>query len=120
MLPRNFVDADSIPAHLNCTMCEEVFIDPVMDKKCQHTFCKECIVSWIKLSQKKEQEATCPICRKILCKAGELKRNLLAWQIISGHQIYCQNKPSCQWEGPLDMADAHIRTCRFETESMSG
>ena len=114
---RKFVDEDTIPDHLKCHMCYEVFLDPIMDMACQHTFCKECILSWIKSNNNKNQKPSWPVCRKNLCPKGKLKRNLMAFQIINELSIHCSNHPHCPWVGTLDTADTHIPKC---TSSAAG
>jgi hypothetical protein len=31
---RDFLNAEKIDEHLNCIICEEIFIDPVMNSSC--------------------------------------------------------------------------------------
>ena len=42
---------------LNCTYCYRVFTDPFTLTTCGHTFCRQCITSFISA-----QEANCPLC----------------------------------------------------------
>ena len=108
----------TIPDNLKCTMCEEVFIDPVMDLKCQHTFCKDCIIAWIKSNKSRNQQASCPVCRKILCSEAKLVRNFLAFSVINDLHIHCSNHSAgCKWTGTLDKAASHISKCIRQEEN---
>ena len=44
---RSFVELAKISKHLICSICSEVFNNPVMPP-CQHTFCQVCITGWTK------------------------------------------------------------------------
>ena len=45
---------------LCCSICQEIFDEPVVTKDCGHTYCKDCINEWLLLSN------TCPLDRKPL------------------------------------------------------
>ncbi|XP_039647708.1 E3 ubiquitin-protein ligase TRIM39-like [Perca fluviatilis] len=53
-----------------CSVCHEVFRDPVL-LSCSHSFCKDCLKSWWREKQAQE----CPVCRK-RSKRTEPSRNL--------------------------------------------
>ncbi|XP_060943019.1 E3 ubiquitin-protein ligase TRIM35-like [Limanda limanda] len=44
---------------LCCSVCHDVFIDPVI-LSCSHSFCKDCVKSWWKDKEVKE----CPLCKR--------------------------------------------------------
>jgi hypothetical protein len=45
-----------------CSICQDILRDPIVTNCCLHTFCKECMNSWL------ETNNTCPFDRKKLEK----------------------------------------------------
>ena len=96
---RNFVDPDSISMHLHCSICMDVYRDPVYAAKCQHTYCRECIESWC--LQKQQAGATnkegvlCPQCQAKKIEKP-LRRNDMAYSIINSLPVRCENS-ECDW-----------------------
>ena len=107
-IKRDFLNTAAIYKQLFCSVCEEVFKDPVMGD-CQHTFCRSCISQWIK---NQKAAANCPICRERLPKAHLLEKNQLANQLIGDLELRCSNR-ACQWTGKLDAIRAHLPTCVY-------
>ncbi|KAK4210629.1 hypothetical protein QBC37DRAFT_447859 [Rhypophila decipiens] len=56
-------------AHLTCSICQEIFVDPVETSPCEHNFCDGCLKRWL------EANHTCPECRSPVTSA-QPKRNL--------------------------------------------
>ncbi len=54
-----------LDSNLQCSICSELFICPVVAVKCGHTFCEECIKEWMarKESSRGNTRPRCPICR---------------------------------------------------------
>ena len=103
-IKRSFVEAESISKHLICSICYEVFNDPVHGD-CQHIFCRVCITHCFG----KKQTISCPIDRKPIKKA-QLQKSMLAYQIINDLQIFCCNE-GCEWKGSLDAITHHLPNC---------
>jgi hypothetical protein len=56
----------AIPAALECALCQDVFNDP-RNLPCGHTFCMECLSSFVDKSKNKKKSKTsleCSLCRK--------------------------------------------------------
>ncbi|XP_008406574.1 tripartite motif-containing protein 35-like [Poecilia reticulata] len=51
--------ASSLEEDLCCSVCKEVFKDPVV-LSCSHSFCKECLKSWWREKPARE----CPVCKR--------------------------------------------------------
>ncbi|XP_060938093.1 E3 ubiquitin-protein ligase TRIM35-like [Limanda limanda] len=51
--------ASRLEEDLCCSVCQDVFRDPVL-LSCSHSFCKDCVKSWWKGKKVKE----CPLCKK--------------------------------------------------------
>lgn len=53
--------SDALYYALKCTVCTSLMLEPYT-LQCGHTFCKDCLKSWLKQIQ--EGVTTCPTCRK--------------------------------------------------------
>ena len=96
---RLFVERSRISKHLVCSICMDVFTDPVMPPACQHTFCRKCLTSLVE--NYRTANAPCPFCRKNF-KLSTVKTNLLASAMISELEIYCSNRnKNCPWKGEM-------------------
>ncbi|CAL8307128.1 unnamed protein product [Gadus morhua 'NCC'] len=60
----------SLNDHLSCSVCCDIFEDPVI-LSCSHSFCKGCLQSW----WTKKQEQKCPLCKRRSSKT-EPPRNI--------------------------------------------
>lgn len=108
LIRRRFVEASKISKYLNCSICQEVFNDPVMPP-CQHTFCKVCLQGWTE--NQRAATVNCPVCRSQF-RIRDLDRNLLAYQIVNDLVIHCTNL-QCPWRGPLESITAHLPKCSY-------
>jgi hypothetical protein len=109
-IERNFVNLNLISRHLICTICQEVFDDPSRIN-CGHTFCRDCLVSWIDKSNK------CPMCR-VPVKKEDLHRDLIAFNIISDLEVTCIHK-GCPWKSTLNNLVEHVKFCYFDPKKMN-
>jgi hypothetical protein len=53
-----YMNQDQIPRQLECSICLRPFESPVSVNGCEHSFCEQCINSWL------DHERTCSICRQ--------------------------------------------------------
>ena len=58
----------SLNDHLSCSVCCDIFEDPVI-LSCSHSFCKGCLQSW----WTKKQEQQCPLCKRRSSKTEPLR-----------------------------------------------
>ncbi|XP_068109007.1 E3 ubiquitin/ISG15 ligase TRIM25-like [Hyperolius riggenbachi] len=73
-----------VTAELRCSICMEIYRDPVT-LPCGHNFCRGCITqAWD--HQKHLQEYKCPECQKIYSKRPELVRNTTLHNICEAFQ----------------------------------
>lgn len=47
-----FVEGDKIDECFKCGVCLEIFREPVMIAKCEHIYCRVCLVDWLKAKRK--------------------------------------------------------------------
>jgi hypothetical protein len=106
VIKRRFVEVNKVSKYLYCSICMEVFNDPVQGP-CQHTFCRQCIESYFG----KAAKVNCPQCR-IKIEKKNLRKNMLAYQLINDLSIFCSNN-GCEWKGPLDEITIHLPNCTF-------
>ena len=99
----SYVDPSKIYEPLYCTICFEVFSEPIC-LGCMHTFCCDCIGGWI---QKCIGKPECPTCRAAI-KPNQITKDLLAFNLISELKVFCPNKQNgCEWSGERCHLDAH-------------
>ena len=81
------VFAEPPPADLKCSICLELFKDPLITS-CGHTFCSRCVFEGLAPS------AACAVCREPL-DMDELSPNLLAKSLVGEQRIHCRY--GCAW-----------------------
>ncbi|CAK85595.1 unnamed protein product (macronuclear) [Paramecium tetraurelia] len=107
---RNFVNEHSISKYLKCTICSAVFDEPTR-LKCGHTFCKPCIVFWLK------DHPNCPQCRANT-KQKDFQSDRIAAGIISELAVYCLNRNyGCKWKGVIDNLQIHQKKCSAKSDA---
>ena len=102
---RKFVCLDNVSKFLYCSICDDIFRNPIRLKTCGHTFCLNCIVQWA------QHNLNCPLCRENFTDI-DIRRDLIASNIINDLEIYCVNK-GCPWKGKLKDFDNHLSKCYF-------
>ncbi|KAI1288091.1 E3 ubiquitin-protein ligase NRDP1 [Halotydeus destructor] len=93
---------------LTCPVCCGIFDGPVVTI-CGHTFCQECIVTWM------TEENSCPVCRKLLYK---LCRPPVAFMnILNRQRITCdQRSNGCSELIQLDRLSEHVKSCQHKPQ----
>lgn len=109
-MSRRFLTPSKIPKYLFCIICSEVFDDPKR-LTCGHTFCNNCISTWIKTSR------TCPVCRRP-CRKNNLGLDLIARNVVNDLEVICPNK-GCPWTGKLADAVDHEKSCVFHPKKIA-
>ena len=108
---RNFINPDNISYNLQCSICDEVFNNP-MRLNCGHTFCYGCISDWMK------RQAICPNCRVNIVES-EISRDLLAFNLIEELEVSCNNgNIGCPWKGSLSNLKNHLKFCNENIECL--
>jgi hypothetical protein len=102
---RKFVCLDDVSKFLYCSICDDIFRNPVRLKSCGHTFCYNCILKW------SNHNANCPLCREKF-KYDDIRIDLIATNIINDLEIYCINL-GCPWKGKLKDFSIHLQNCYF-------
>ena len=102
---RKFVCLDNVSKFLYCSICDDIFRNPIRLKSCGHTYCMNCILSWSK------HNLNCPLCRLNFTE-NDIKIDIIATNIINDLEIYCNNL-GCPWKGKLIDFPTHIKQCYF-------
>ena len=102
---RKFVCLDNVSKFLYCSICDDIFRDPVRLKTCGHTYCLNCIIQWAK------HNLNCPLCRERFIDK-DIQKDIIATNIINDLEIYCVNL-GCPWKGKLKDFSEHLENCYF-------
>ena len=102
---RKFVCLDNVSKFLYCSICDEIFRNPIRLKSCGHTYCTKCILDWSK------HNLNCPLCR-VSFTEKDIRADIIATNIINDLELYCINS-GCPWKGKLSAFSSHIRDCYF-------
>ena len=102
---RKFVSLENVSKFLYCSICDDIFRNPIRLKSCGHTFCLNCIIQWA------QHNLNCPLCR-VNFTDTDIKKDLIATNIINDLEIYCVNK-GCPWKGKLKDFEEHLEKCYF-------
>eukprot|EP00061_Rhincodon_typus_P003099 g19265.t1 len=119
-----------IKAELTCSVCLDLFQDPVLTR-CEHTFCRRCVLQF----WGQQRRNICPLCRKVCPSAQLLRNRALAGvldslrqredvQLCAAHRLekslychddqqllccQCRDSPPHQGHKMLGIADAKAR-----------
>ena len=102
---RKFVCLDNVSKFLYCSICDDIFRDPVRLKTCGHTYCLNCIIQWAR------HNLNCPLCRERFIDK-DIQKDIIATNIINDLEIYCVNL-GCPWKGKLKDFSEHLENCYF-------
>ena len=103
----------TVDEELICSVCNGVLEDPVQAQSCEHSFCSNCILEWLK------EQASCPICRSEVAPMDlkpvpRILRNLLGKLVIC-----CENKNfGCTLLLRLDQLPSHLPDCEFNPKRL--
>lgn len=108
-ITRNFINNENISMNLQCSICNEIFNNP-MRLDCGHTYCYDCLSDWLKKS------GQCPNCRVIIAESL-ISRDLLAYNITMELDVTCNNESKgCPWKGQLGSLVNHMKSCDVSIE----
>ena len=103
-----YVNPTQIPVALYCSICSEIFFNPVR-LSCGHVFCEDCITQWSK------KRGDCPIDRVSLKGLSKLKSETLAQSILNEFLVYCAYKSNgCGETIMQENANKHTRVCSYK------
>ncbi|CAE8656135.1 unnamed protein product [Polarella glacialis] len=106
-------DPHAISETLRCSVCHEVFVDPVYcsGRPCQHVFCSACLEEWL------EHQTGCPNCRKPI-RRQDLRRHEVIRSFLDELNIKC-TAAGCGWHGSQDAFPGHIEICQVRSLELS-
>lgn len=82
--------------NLKCPICDETSVEPVTAVCLTHTFCRECLASWIRRRQDDQFQACCPVCRRPLTGMDPASESLrvntdIAQAILLTHTVHIRH-----------------------------
>jgi len=90
-----------------CAICQGIYDRPVITP-CRHTYCKECIESWIQIKN------SCPLDQKRLRSCDLIQIPYMLQSIINKLLIHCDYHSSgCQEIVPVGDLRKHLIQCIF-------
>ncbi|SGY14245.1 BQ5605_C010g06117 [Microbotryum silenes-dioicae] len=101
-----------VNASLECAICRNPFIHPVMSPMCQHIFCHHCISRALLLS------STCPIDRSALLQQELVDAPRIVHQLVDELSVKCPHaEKGCDIECERGWLSIHLKDqCQYERE----
>uniref|UniRef100_A0A6T9QBD0 RING-type E3 ubiquitin transferase n=1 Tax=Alexandrium catenella TaxID=2925 RepID=A0A6T9QBD0_ALECA len=98
------VNPGAVSDTLRCTICSEVYEDPVFSsgRPCQHVFCRTC------LEKALQRQPRCPSCRAEVVPS-RLQPHLVMRSLLDELHVHCGI--GCGWTGRQDARPAHMLAC---------
>ena len=94
-------------ASLLCSICQDIFQDPVINPACSHSFCRACIFQAV------QQANRCPLCRASLA-SDKVHPNLALAGLIGDLRANCRYRPQgCLAQMTLEQVLDHEKRCEY-------
>lgn len=90
------------PKDLECPICHEALIEPVVEPKCGHMFCTKCIHDWL------SKNSSCPSCRVKVNKNSLGVVPIYIKNLINSLQVLC---PNCKNTFERQKLSSHMLLC---------
>lgn len=104
---------DDVDANLICGICAGV-LEKAVVTPCGHSYCEECLETWLQRGISSEGATSCPACRTDLY-TSDLIPVLALRGVIDGLIVTCPNGESgCKMVIRLDNVISHLKACRYE------
>jgi len=95
----------TVPDALLCSICREVFVDPVQ-LPCDHHYCRKCLDQHV--HQNSDLPTTCPLCRDYFEVRTDIKpANRIIREVLDSLVVHCPHT-GCGLEFPRYAIQAHI------------
>ena len=92
---------------LLCSICQDIFQDPVINPACSHSFCRICIYQAVQMANR------CPLCRAPLSN-DKVHPNLALAGLIGDLRAWCRFRElGCAAQLALEDVAAHEKNCAF-------
>lgn len=99
-----------IAESLECSICQDIFIDPV-SLFCGHSYCMKCITDYLK--QKPSTLKTCPKCRFKIKKGAQFKKNVTLCEmsnLYNKYKRFVSNEESTGYQPAMEVCDVSLQT----------
>ncbi|KAI0344778.1 hypothetical protein BDW22DRAFT_1091035 [Trametopsis cervina] len=95
---------EGVNVNLLCCICQTPFNNPLTTRTCSHTFCQECIVTALSMSQH------CPIDRSPLTTGDLMSADPLVRNLVDELQVECPMRPAgCMSTCQRQLLASHLR-----------
>lgn len=104
---------DDVDDNLLCGICAGV-LEKAVVTTCGHSYCEQCLDTWLQRRIFTEGTASCPACRSNLFMSDHVPVVALRG-VIDGLIVHCPNSESgCKMVIRLDYISSHLKACRYE------
>ena len=94
-----------------CSICCEIFVNPVFTQCCRQTYCFDCINKWV------EENNTCPNDRKSLRSRSLSPAPRVFINLLNNLKVKCNfNSNGCQVISRLEDLAKHSSKCNFKPQ----
>ncbi|AYV77933.1 MAG: putative TNF receptor-associated factor 5 [Edafosvirus sp.] len=94
-----------------CTICTMFCKKPTCLDGCRHIFCHECLIEWIKICEKSDEDVQkCPVCK---IQFNEYFYSHTHDIILADLKFKCCNK-NCNFIGTNELLTKHSIDCKFQ------
>ena len=94
---------------LECMVCHEPLVDPVVEPNCRVTFCRRCVSPWV------AEKHSCPSCRGPASVAQLHPAPRIIIQLLDALPVAC---PTCNGRHQRGNLARHIQLCPKRTAHM--
>lgn len=93
---------DEVDETLECMVCHEPLVDPVVEPNCRVTFCRRCVSPWV------AEKHSCPSCRGATSVAQLHPAPRIITQLLDALPVAC---PECNGRHQRGNLARHIQLC---------
>lgn len=102
---------NKIDDSFKCSICLEVFKDPVMIEKCEHIYCRDCIRDWL------SKNTYCPEDRAAISERNLVKPHRFFCNLYDKLEVKCEL--GCSEILLLAGYERHLKECRMARQHCS-
>ncbi|KAK2702905.1 E3 ubiquitin-protein ligase NRDP1-like [Artemia franciscana] len=102
-----------VDSNFVCSICNDVLEDPLQAPKCEHSFCKLCILTWLNTNH------SCPLDRKKLTVVDLRPVSRILRSLLLRLTLTCNNQiHGCPAIVVLEQLETHLLECSFDPKRL--